>query len=172
MTRLEGSWVIEPLRKDHDRAAFTCEENSLAQYIKTQASQDARRFTAAPFVAVTDGGKTVLGYYTLSSTTLELTAVPENIAKKLPRYPTLPATLLGRLARDQSVAGKGLGEFLLMDSLHRAYVQSKEIASAAVLVDAISHKAATFYRHFDFLEFADNPNRLFLPMPKIAKLFA
>lgn len=165
-------WIMEPLGKDHDRAAFTCEEDSLTRYIKDQASQDARRFAAAPFVAVTSGEKTVLGYYTLSSATLELSAVPEALAKKMPRYPLVPATLLGRLARDVNLAGTGLGEFLLMDALNRAYIQSREIASTAVLVDAISTKAAAFYRHFDFLEFADRRDRLFLPMATIARLFS
>ncbi|MBN8911046.1 MAG: GNAT family N-acetyltransferase [Rhizobiales bacterium] len=167
----QTSWLIEPLGK-HDRAAFSCEEPSLTHYLKEQASQDAKRHIAAPFVAVTvNDRKTVLGYYTLSATNVELRDIPESHAKKLPRYPLVPATLLGRLARDESMKGKGLGEFLLLDAIHRAVVQSKQIASAAIVVDAISDAAARFYRHFNFIVLADRKDRLFLPMGTAEKLF-
>lgn len=167
----QASWLIEPLGK-HDRAAFSCEEPSLTRYLLEQASQDAKRHVAAPFVAVTEADrKTVLGYYTLSATNVELRDIPESQAKKLPRYPLVPATLLGRLARDASMKGKGLGEFLLVDAIHRAVVQSEQIASAAIIVDAISDEAVSFYRHFNFVVLADRKDRLFLPMGAAIKLF-
>ena len=78
------------------------------------------------------GGKNVLGYYTLSSFGINLADLPEETAKKLPRYPLVPATLLGRLAVDKDHQGKGLGEFLLMDALHRSLDQADVIGSAAV----------------------------------------
>lgn len=164
-------WLIEPLGK-HDRAAFSCEEPNLTRYLQEQASQDAKRHVAAPFVAVTEQNRrTVLGYYTLSATNVELRDISQAQAKKLPRYPLVPATLLGRLARDVSMTGKGLGEFLLLDAIHRAVVQSDQIASAAIIVDAISDNAARFYRHFNFIPLADHKDRLFLPMGAAAKLF-
>ncbi|MGQ0457779.1 MAG: GNAT family N-acetyltransferase [Hyphomicrobium sp.] len=172
MAKLQNtSWPIEPLGK-HDRAVFLCEEESLTRYLKEQASQDAKRRVAAPFVAVTeDDRKTVVGYYTLSATNVELKDVPDNLARQLPRYPLVPATLLGRLARDQSLKGMGLGEFLLLDAIHRAVAHSTEIASAAIIVDAINAKAVSFYKHFNFMTLADRPDRLFLPMATAAKLF-
>lgn len=165
-------WMIEPLGRYHDRAAFSCEEDSLTRYLKEQASQDAKRHVAAPFVAVTeDDPKTVLGYYTLSATNVELKDVPDTLARKLPRYPLVPATLLGRLARDQMYKGKGLGEFLLLDAIHRAVLHSSDIASAAIIVDAINAKAVSFYKHFNFMMLADRPDKLFLPMATATELF-
>lgn len=164
-------WLIERLG-NHDRGTFSCEEANLTRYLQENASQDARRHVAATFVAVTEGDrKTIIGYYTLSATNVELKDIPESVAKKLPRYPLVPATLLGRLARDRSKKGQGLGEFLLLDAIKRAVVQSKQIASAAIVVDAISEEAASFYRHFNFVVLADRKDRLFLPMGAATKLF-
>ena len=102
---------------------------------------------------------------------MALDAIPEVQAKLFARYPAVPVTLLGRLARDISQKNKGLGEFLLMDALERAYRQSETIASSAVIVDAKSERAAAFYRDYGFVPFPESPRRLFLPMKTIAKLF-
>jgi GNAT superfamily N-acetyltransferase len=164
---------IEPLGKRHDRKAFSCGNEPLDRYLKQQASQDARRHVAALFVAVPkEGGKTILGYYTLSAFAIDLGTLPRSTAKKLPHYPLVPATLLGRLAVDLGHKGKGLGAFLLMDALHLAYRQSLQIASAAFVVHAINDDAFRFYRHFDFTPFPERRDQLFLPMATVALLFA
>jgi len=137
-----------------------------------QASQDFRRSCATPFVLVPEAGsETVLGYYTLSSYGIDAGDLPANFSKTLPRYPLIPATLLGRLAVDRRHHGQGIGEFLLTDALHRALIQAAEIATAAVVVEAIDERAAAFYRHFGFVAFPSIPNRFFLPMKTVAQLF-
>jgi predicted N-acetyltransferase YhbS len=167
----DSIWTIEPLGKHHDRAAFSCEEQQLTDYLQKRASQDVQRFAAVVFVAVANGSAQALGYYSLSALSVALDAIPEEQAKLFARYPAVPVTLLGRLARDISQKNKGLGEFLLMDALERAYRQSNSIASSAVIVDAKSERAASFYQDYGFLPFAETPQRLFLPMKTIAKLF-
>lgn len=136
------------------------------------AGQDARRFVAAVFVLVaTNDDKAVRGYYTLSSFGIEKDGLPADFIKKLPPYPVIPATLLGRLAVDRTLAGRGIGEFLLIDALRRTFEQSRAIASAALVVDAIDENASRFYAHFDFISLPDQRSRLFLPMATIGKLF-
>lgn len=161
---------VEPLRKAHDRAAFSCGNEALDNYLKRQASQDIAKHAAACFVLTPDG-KTIAGYYTLSQYSVDLGEVPDAIAAKLPKYPRVPATLLGRLAIHTAFRGQRLGEFLLLDALHRSQVQSMQVASAAVVVDAKDDIARQFYLHFNFLPFPRTPNRLFLPMQTIGKLF-
>src|SRR5258708_35807554 len=100
--RHPSQWVIEPLRDDHNRAVFSCGNASLDRYLKEQAGQDLRRGCATPFVLVSErGGTTILGYYTLSSYGIDVGELPPDVAKKLPRYPLIPATLLGRLSVDR-----------------------------------------------------------------------
>ena len=158
---------VEPLGAAHDRSGFSCGVAALDRYLREQAGQDARRRVAAPFVASTDGEK-VLGFYTLSATSIQLTEVPEPLAKKLPRYPRLPATLLGRLATDLSSRGVGLGRFLLADAIMRA-VRS-EIASFALVIDAKDEAAASFYERESFIRLPGTPIRLLRRMDDLAAL--
>jgi GNAT superfamily N-acetyltransferase len=162
--------TVEPLGRQHDRTAFHCGAEALDRYLKQQARQDADKRVAAPFVAVRLPDTVVLGYYTLSASVLTLTDLPDELARKLPRYPQLPVTLLGRLAVDQSTKGKGLGEHLLLDALHRSLAHADQIAAMAVVVDAKDESAAAFYQHYGFIPLQTQPSRLFVPMRSIAQL--
>jgi GNAT superfamily N-acetyltransferase len=164
----EGSPRVEALGPQHDRGSFTSGAEPLDRYLRSQAGQDARKNMAAPFVLVLPDGA-IGGYYTLSATGVKLTEFPANITRKLPRYPLVPATLLGRLAVDQNYRGRGHGRFLLADALFRA-VRS-EIASFAIVVDAKDESARRFYERESFLPFPNQPLRLFRPMTDIAKLY-
>lgn len=159
---------VEPLTSSHDRSAFDSGVEPLDRYLRTQAGQDARKNMAAPFVLVLPD-RMVAGYYTLSSTSVQLGELPEQTVRKLPRYPLIPATLLGRLAVDRRQQGKGYGRFLLADALYRA--ARNEIASFAVIVDAKDDNARRFYERESFLPFPDQPMKLFRPMADIRKLF-
>lgn len=143
----------------------------LDRYLKQQARQDASKFVAAAFVLVEPPSPLVLGYYTLSADVIDVSAIPADLAKRLPRYPKLPVTLLGRLARDNSVKGTGAGEFLLMDALYRAWKATESVASIAVVVDAKDDRAEAFYQEFGFAVVQDQPRRLFLSMATITGLF-
>ncbi len=164
------SITVEPLGRQHDRTAFHCGAEALDRYLRQQARQDADRRVAAPFVAVRPPDTRVLGYYTLSASVLTLADLPEDLARKLPRYPQLPVTLLGRLAVDQSTRGQGLGEHLLLDALSRSLDHADQIAAMAVVVDAKDEAAAAFYRHFGFLTLQAQPRRMFVPMRLVAQL--
>ncbi len=159
---------IEPLGAGHNRSAFECGAEPLDRYLRVQAGQDARKNIAAPFVLVLSDG-TVAGYYTLSATAINLAELPEKTARKLPRYPLLPATLLGRLAVDRRYHGKGYGRFMLADALFRAF--RSEIASFAVIVDAKDESALRLYQRESFFSLPDQPMKLFLPMADIGQLF-
>jgi predicted GNAT family N-acyltransferase len=111
------------------------------------------------------------GYYTLSQYSVESNTKPDEIKKKLTRYPSIPATLIGRLARDVTFKGQRLGELLLMDALERCPAHNKEVASRAAIVDAKSGDAAAFYKTFGFIEISNNPLKLFQPMETASKLF-
>ncbi len=138
-------------------------------YLHKQAGQDARRRVAAVFVMTADG-RMIAGYYTLSQYAIALDTVPDQIAKKLPKYPLVPATLLGRLAVSVAFRGQGLGEMLLMDALYRSLGGSRQLASVGVVVDAKEEAAAAFYRKYGFLELPQISKRLFLPMATVERL--
>jgi predicted GNAT family N-acyltransferase len=168
--RGEPPYRIEPLGEEHDRAAFSCGVESLDRYLQKQAGQDSSKHVAAVFV-ITPNGRTIAGFYTLSAHVIGLGELPANIAKKLPRYPNVPATLLGRLAVSQEFRGQGMGELLLLDALKRVLLNSREIASAVVAVDAKDENARNFYLRYGFIPLPSQANRLFYPVKTIEKLF-
>jgi predicted GNAT family N-acyltransferase len=166
-----NTWRVLPLQKDHDRQIIRCGSPALDRYLQSQARQDSEKRVAAIFVLVQLPDSQVLGYYTLSASTIHANEVPPELARKLPRYPQLPVTLLGRLAIDLQLKGKGMGQFMLMDALHRSLQAATSIAAMAVVVDAKDALAAAFYQHYGFMPLNLSASRLFLPMATIAALF-
>jgi GNAT superfamily N-acetyltransferase len=154
---------VELLDERHDRSAFSSGNDDLDRYLREQAGQDQRRRLSAVFVLLDVANDTVAGYYTLSACEIEPRALPEEIAKRLPRRP-VPGTLIGRLATDLRYRGRGLGGMLLVNALTRSARASLDIGAMAVIVDAKDDQARAFYEHHAFQRFTDNPYRLFLPM--------
>ena len=155
---------LVPLDAAHERTAFDSGSAPLDRYLREQVSQDIRRRVAACFVAL-DGSGRIAAYYTLASSSLWLADLPKDTGKKLPRYPTVPAIRMGRLAVDQAFKGQGLGGALLADALHRA-VRS-EVAAYAMVADAKDDAAAAFYQHHGFIALPDAQKTLFLPLATV-----
>jgi predicted GNAT family N-acyltransferase len=164
------NYKTEVLSSKHNRKQFDCGVASLTRYLQNQASQDQKRKVAACFVL--SESEKVLGYYTLSSASVGLEKLPSDLQKKLPRYPQIPATLMGRLAIDQSARGRRLGEKLLFDAMFRALDASQAVASFAVLVDAldIEPDPLPFYEQYGFERLDSGSRTLYVPMKTIAKL--
>jgi ribosomal protein S18 acetylase RimI-like enzyme len=164
---MPARFVVVPFDPEVDRTTFNSGVEPLDRYFKTQVGQDIQRRVTACFTAV-DAHGLVAGYYTLASASILLADLPANQAKKLPRYPNVPAVRMGRLAVDQQFKGQGLGAALLADALRRACMA--EIAAYALVVDAKNSKAAKFYAHHGFLATADNPLFLYLPLASVKGL--
>ena len=139
---------------------FNSGSEPLDRYLREQVMQDIRRRVAACFVALSE--QRIAGYYTLASASLLLADLPASTGKKLPRYPTVPAVRMGRLAVDQAFKGQGLGAALLADAPGRAI--RSEIAAYALMVDAKDDSAAAFYQHHGFVALPSSPLALFLPL--------
>ena len=163
-------FAIEPLVKTHKRADFTCGNDRIDGYFRKTLSQDVKRKYATCFVAREITTDRVAGFYTLSSSNVPLTDVPEPLAKKLPRYPTVPAVLIGWLGRHSDYAGQGLGEALLFDAIKT--VATAPIGAHAIFADAIDDGAAAFYAAFGFMPLVRRPSTLYLPVTTALSLLS
>lgn len=162
---------IEPLDgRKHLRADFCCGKDSLDNYIRKQASQDLKKRVATVFVLIDDPEFSVLAYYTLSTYTIDISVLDEAFAKRLPRYPLLPAILLGRLAVDNRQKGKRFGELMLVDALKRSLEVSSQVASLAVIAEALDREALNFYIKYGFQQFKQDTLKLYLSMKSIEGL--
>lgn len=156
-------FVCEPLGDHHDRTQFDCGVTVLNEYLAKYARQDVKRKASAVFVLVDRSVAThIIGFYTLCATSVALAELPQDLTKKLPRYPEIPAILVGRLARD--VKYPGVGQLLLSDAISRCVRVASEIAASLIVVDSKGAAATRFYEKFGFVSLPRLPDRMFLPM--------
>lgn len=158
---------VDALAPSRERSSFESGVEPLDRYFRTQVSQDIKRRVTACFVATNAHGQ-IAGYYTLASSSVLLADLPDAVVKKLPRYPSVPAVRMGRLAVDQSFKGQGLGAALLADALRRAV--KAEIAAYAFVVDAKDEDAARFYAHHGFMALPDQPLFMFMALATLKDL--
>ncbi len=162
-------YVCEPLSRGHDRKQFDCGVAESNSYLARSASQDIKRKSAAVFVMCPQADETrIAGFYTLCSTSVELTGLPDELKARLPQYPQVPGILIGRLARDQEFPG--LGSLLLADAIGRCVKASQQIAATVIVVDAKDAAAQLFYEKFGFQVLPKLRSRLFLSMTTAEKL--
>jgi predicted GNAT family N-acyltransferase len=166
-------FITTPLASQHDRAAFTCGKPSLDNYLRDRAVPDAKGLSTITFVLADEADqRTIRGYYSLSSSSVEFGAVPSNVTKalRISKHRLMSATLIGRLAISVSMRGRRLGEALLFDAFKRAYVAAQQVGSALVIVHALDADAERFYKKYGFVPFADVEQGLFLPTATVAPL--
>ncbi len=160
---------LEPLGEKHERFSFCCGEDVLDRYFQTQVTQDIRRHIANCFVALEAATSAVAAYYTISAASISLVDLPPEETRRLPRYPTVPAVRIGRLAVDRRFQGRGVGAALLADAASRAL--KADVAAFTLLVDAKNESAIAFYQRFGFRILGSQPRTLFLPVATARKIF-
>ncbi len=172
-------YPIEPLSQDHDRAAFSCGTSLLDTFLHQRVGQFVDRDLTRAFVMVDPDGtaaaagkKTIVGYDTLSSSGLDYEEMSDALRHRVPRRMRVGVTLLGYLAVDGRYKGQGRGKDLLYDALYRTLRVSEEVATRAVIVDAVDADAVSFYAHHALRRFADDSNRFFYTMEDMRRLFA
>jgi GNAT superfamily N-acetyltransferase len=136
----------EPLGPDHVLEAFECGRASLNVWLSRRARQAAAAGSARTYVIVDAHQGRVVGYHALTAAAaVEREAATARVIKGMARYP-IPVVLLARLAVDLSVAGQGLGAWLLRDAMTRTLAAAETIGVRALLVHAIDEDARAFYR--------------------------
>lgn len=154
-----------------DRQGFDCGVRELNLFLLRLANQYQRRNLAQTYVALSHGQRRIEGYYAVSSGAVEFDKLSEEQRRHLPREIPIPVILLGRLAVDRSVQGRGLGSDLLMDAMHRSQRLAEEIGIAAMVLNAFNEKARRFYLQFGFISLPGDPFHLFLSMKEIRAFF-
>ena len=161
------AFAFSEISKKHDRDSFDCEVEPLNTYLKRFARQNHETGISVTIVACTEEEpKKILGYYSVSSGEVAFDDLPEDVRKKLPKYP-VPIMRIGRLAVDKTTKGTGLGKQLLVDALHRGLDAAKIMGIFAVVVDAKDDGAKSFYKKYGFIEFKDKPLVLFITIETV-----
>lgn len=170
MMRAKPAYEISKLTATHNKKNFSSGSLPLDNYLKHQASQDIKKNVSVTYALTVVHTLEVIGYYSLSSISIDVGELSDEYMRKLPKYPMFPAILIGRLAVDSIHQGKKIGSYLLIDALKRCLQISDQVGINAVIVDAKDKNAANFYHHFGFIAFISNQLKLFLPINTIKAL--
>ena len=139
---------FEPLGR-RDRSAFHCGVPALDAYFRRFVGRDTKRSVTFCTVAIERATGRIAGFHTLAAGSVLRADLPDELAKRLPRYETLPVILLGRLAVDADYRGQGVGGWLLVDVFER--VSRLEVGAFAIMTEPKDEAARSFYRHFGFV---------------------
>lgn len=160
--------AIVPLSRDHDRSGFDCGVPELDSFLKATARQHGEKGISRTFV-LTDGSPVILGYFTLTLCEAMARNMPSKFAEKYPRH-ALPAVRLARLAVSLKEQGKGYGELLLTEAIHRTALISEQAGLIGLFVDAKNDAASAFYERYGFVLLPNQSLQLFLPIETIRSL--
>lgn len=154
--------VIAPLARTHDRAGFDCGSAELNTFLKNTARQHGEKGISRTFV-LTEDTPAILGFFTLTLCEIGTDRLPGKYARKYPPH-GLPAVRLGRLAVSKKHQGKGYGELLLAEAIHRTLLIADHAGLIGLFVDAKDDKARSFYERYGFIPLPADPLHLFLPI--------
>lgn len=130
----------------HQTATFDCGKAALNNWLQQFALANAQSGNSRTFV-VADGEDKIVGYYSLSATSLEHDAAPQRVRQGQPRHP-IPAILMARFAVHLNQQGQGLGRALFRDALLRSLNITAELGARTFVVDAKDEDARLFYSRF------------------------
>jgi len=153
----------EPIARRHDRDGFDCGQPLLNQYLSRYARQNHESGASKTFVSVeTAGSAEILGFYSISPTSIEYERTPESIRRGLARH-EVPLFRLGRLAVDLRFQGRGIGGDLLIRAAVRCMAAAEQVGGVALLVDAKDERSARWYTGYGGMPLADAPLSLIIP---------
>lgn len=162
----------ERLTHKHEVSAFRNGKHpSLDDWLRDRAIA-GEGLSARTYVVCDAGAKNrVVGYHAISTAMEERIALP--IAKLRRGMPEqVPLLLIGRLAVDQTVQGRGLGTDLLSDALRRCLVVSEIAGVRAVVAHAIDDDAVGFYQRHGFIQSPLGERVMLMSIETVQSLFA
>lgn len=141
----------EALGGHHDTEAFSSGVESLDTWLKRRAMKNQTNGASRTFVACE--GRRVVAYYSLASSAITVDAAPGYFRRNMPdsNMPDpIPVVLLGRLAVDRSLQGRGFGRVLMRDAGLRVIHAADSIGIRGMIVHALSVEAKAFYEQIGF----------------------
>jgi GNAT superfamily N-acetyltransferase len=168
VTRFPTGFRCELLEKGHSLSRFDSGNQAVNDWLARRALQNQEKYLSVTHVLIA-ADATLAGYYTIATGQIDVSALPSDIAKGLPRR-ALPVAVVAWFGLDRRFQGQGLGSRLLAKALADCYQASRTFAFVAVVLDCIDETAKSFYEHWDFREIPGCPMRLYLSVGTLAAL--
>ena len=163
------AWHEEAITRKHDRGAFDCGDAELNEFLVRYARQSHDQGAAKTFLAINDGGHSILGFYSLAPASVAYDRVPDAVRRGLGRH-DVPGFRLARLAVGLMWQGQGLGGQLLLAAGRRCLQVASVVGGRVVVIDAKNDRAADWYASYGAVPLLDAERTLVLPLATIAGL--
>ena len=138
---------VRQLRPDDRRDLFESGDVDLDRFFQKFAGQNQFRLHIGTTYVAVDAAE-IVGFVTLSATSITIADLPNALRKRLPKHP-LPALRLARLAVSLNSQGKGIGNRLLRATFDLAHEMAERTGCIGVVVDA-KPDAIEFYGRYGF----------------------
>jgi len=148
LTELRRPEALDTSR--HDRTTFNSGEPDLDEWLRRYAGQNRRRDTAATWV-ISDTQDRVVAFASIAMTGVDRSTAPAELTARAPD--PVPALLIGRLAVDQSVSGRGVATALVAHVLATAVELNERAACKAIVATALNPSARQWWTHLGFHPF-------------------
>jgi len=153
--------TVTPIQSDICLGNFLCGDRDIDDWAKKSLkhhNQDRVRV----FCVRARNSSGADGFYSLSFSPINNEHLFDNHADRYKSAGYAPIVYIERLAVSRPMQNRGIGTYLLMDSLLRAYEVSKNIAVYGVALRSLNDKTTQFYSSWGFVQRDDNQNPLMI----------
>ena len=156
------------LSREHPRRHFRCGVEAIEKWFATKALQHQKKHLSVTKVLL-DDADAIAGYYTLATGQVDMSDLPTEVARRLPRR-LLPVAVLAWLGVETARQGQGLGGLLLAQALRDCWEAGRTFAFVAVILDCVNENAKSFYEHWGFAAMPGHPYRLFVSVQQLQQM--
>ncbi|MDR1712520.1 MAG: hypothetical protein LBR58_11845 [Propionibacteriaceae bacterium] len=165
---MQDLFRLARLDAEHNLSGFVCGVPELDRWLADLAHRMALQDITRTWVWTSPDSQDVVAYFSIAPTRIANADLPRSASGG---HSEVPGYLIGRLALDRSIQGRGLGRFLLLDALDLIVASSATSGGRLIIVDSIDERAAIFYRRYGFRATRTGP-RLFLKVATARKALA
>lgn len=149
-----------PLTEHHVTDGFSCGIDNLDQWLKRRSLNNQIQGASRTYV-VCDESR-VVAYYALASGAVTTMDATGRFRRNMPD--PIPVVVLGRLAVDKALHGKGFGRALVRDAGMRVIQAAETIGIRGMTVHALSDDAKVFYEKVGFEASPLDPHLLMITL--------
>ena len=150
---------IEPLDQSHDRGVFDCGVPFIDRYIAKRCLSDHELYKARVYVARPEDTQAVIGFYTLSLTSIRPNEPTTEEAEAKFGTWVIPLVYLGQIGVHGEYRGlKTIGPALMVHAFERTLQIAELAGTFGLSLDAIDEKRAQWYESIGFTRYDVEPD--------------
>jgi GNAT superfamily N-acetyltransferase len=161
---------VEPLdRKKHVRAAFTCGQPTLDNYLKNTAARQQDENITRIRVGCLDDNTDIICFHALNAHHLNISQLDPKYKKRFERYDAIPSVYLSMIGVHTAHQGQGIGSYMIYDAMRQVIVAAEHIGMHFLVLDALNQAAEKLYLRLGFEKLASSHDRMIISIEKIKR---